>query len=45
MYNQSINDDVDEEKSFLINMTDIRFSNGEGKIIIEELLEVKIYSY
>ena len=32
---------VGKEKSFLINMKDIRFSNGEGKIIIEETVRGK----
>jgi len=39
--NGHINHDLDEEKSFLINMTDTRFSNGEGKIIIEDSVRGK----
>ena len=39
--NESINHDLGEEKSFLINMTDTRFSNGEGKIIIEDTVRGK----
>jgi ribose-phosphate pyrophosphokinase len=39
--NEPINQLEGEEKSFLINMKDIRFSNGEGKIIIEETVRGK----
>lgn len=35
------NYDLDKEKSFLIRMKDIRFSNGEGKIIIEDTVRGK----
>lgn len=38
---QFIDHDLGGDKSFLINMTDIRFSNGEGKIIIEETVRGK----
>ena len=39
--NESINNLVGEEKSFLINMKDIRFSNGEGKIVIGDTVRGK----
>ncbi|MGV8982989.1 ribose-phosphate pyrophosphokinase [Clostridium sp.] len=39
--NESMDLSIGEEKSFLINMTDIRFSNGEGKIIIEDTVRGK----
>ena len=39
--NEPLNSLPDDEKSFLINMKDIRFSNGEGKITIEETVRGK----
>jgi len=36
-----IDNNLGDEKSFLINMTDTRFSNGEGKIIIEDSVRGK----
>lgn len=39
--NEYISQGLFGEKSFLINMTDTRFSNGEGKIIIEDSVRGK----
>jgi ribose-phosphate pyrophosphokinase len=39
--NEPINHLADKEKSFLINMKDIRFSNGEGKIVIGDTVRGK----
>jgi ribose-phosphate pyrophosphokinase len=38
---ETLNNDAFKEKSFLISMKDIRFSNGEGKIIIEDSVRGK----
>lgn len=38
---EAIKDLVNREKSFLINMKDIRFSNGEGKIVLEDTVRGK----
>ena len=39
--NETITQNLGSGKSFLINMTDTRFSNGEGKIIIEDTVRGK----